>query len=266
MTMERLEELTFDWYYFRYAVASFAIFFLFNTKIDEFSKRISPNYVHLPEEKKITWHTYVFSMLHAFIMSFLSVYALTTDKQLWTDPIWCNSPISRIICGICVGYMIFDFYIMLKNYKQLWDWFFVFHHSATIYAYLAVMSYGVLPFFAIYRLLAEISTPFVDLRWFIDTLGYPKTSLQNMVNGVLMTLSFLIVRILVMPHFWYIVYSVIGTEDFNRIGHIRLVLVLSCFILDTINIFWFLKMCRGVKKVITLKLDANKNEVAHKND
>lgn len=87
-----------------------------------------------------------------------------------------------------------------------------------------------------------------------------------MVNGVLMTLSFLIVRILVMPHFWYIVYSVIGTEDFNRIGHIRLVLVLSCFILDTINIFWFLKMCRGVKKVITLKLDANKNEVAHKND
>ncbi|CAG2205396.1 unnamed protein product [Mytilus edulis] len=93
--MERLEELTFDWYYFRYAVASFAIFFLFNTKIDEFSKRISPNYVHLPEEKKITWHTYVFSMLHAFIMSFLSVYALTTDKQLWTDPIWLIVTVSK---------------------------------------------------------------------------------------------------------------------------------------------------------------------------
>lgn len=97
-----------------------------------------------------------------------------------------------------------------------------------------------------------------------DAVGYSKTSQQNMINGVLMTLSFFVVRILVMPHFWYIVYTVYGTDDFNRIGHIQLILVVSCFILDIINVAWFYKMCRGVKKVIALKLDANRNEISQK--
>jgi len=29
-----------------------------------------------------------YSLIHAIIMSTLSVYALTTDMQLWRDPIW----------------------------------------------------------------------------------------------------------------------------------------------------------------------------------
>lgn len=105
---------------------------------------------------------------------------------------------------------------------------------------------------------------FPFFRWFIDTVGYPKTSKQNIVNGVVMTVTFFVVRILAIPHYWYIVYNVYGTKSFNNAGHMRFVLFLSCVILDSINVFWFYKMCRGVTKVISLKLDANRNEIQSK--
>lgn len=259
--MSRLEAIVWDWTYFPYLVLSFIVFAGLSNWVSELSARLCPSYKNFPQDTKTIWHTYIFSMIHAIIMSILSVYALTTDPELWKDPIWCDSPVVRASCALCIGYMLFDAFNMARHYRLLGDWFFFLHHGATIYAYFVVMTYGVLPFFAIYRLLAEISTPFVDIRWMIDVLGYSKTSPQNIINGVLMTLSFFIVRILVMPHYWYIVYTVYGTDDFNRIGHIQLILVVSCFVLDVINLLWFYKMCRGVKKVLTLKFDANRNDI-----
>lgn len=248
-----------------YIGLSYFLIFILYTQTHYLSGIICPTYRTLAPEKQLLWHTYVYSFVHAIVMSLFSVYAIS-DRQMWADPVWQDSPISRIACAICIGYMFFDTTVVLYHHKVLWDWYYLFHHFATVYAYYQVVGYGALNFFAIYRLLAEISTPFVDLRWFIDTVGYPKTSKQNIVNGVLMTLAFFFVRILAMPHYWYIVYTVYGTDSFNNTGYMRWVLFLSCVILDSINVFWFYKMCRGVTKVICLKFDANRNEIQAKQD
>lgn len=104
-----------------------------------------------------------------------------------------------------------------------------------------------------------LTLQFFSYRWFLDILGYKRTSKVFIANGIAMTVTFFAVRIFTMPQYWYKVYSVYDTEGFNRLGHIQIVLVLTCFVLDVINLFWFYKMCKGVHKVVTATLDKNKN-------
>lgn len=79
-----------------------------------------------------------------------------------------------------------------------------------------------------------------------------------------MTLSFFAVRILVMPIYWMKVYQVYGTEAFLRTGHVQMVLLVTCVVLDIINLFWFYKMLKGVHKVLRVNFDKNYNDTSRK--
>ncbi|XP_022319419.1 TLC domain-containing protein 4-B-like isoform X2 [Crassostrea virginica] len=204
------------------------------------------------------------SSVHAVVVSSMCVYAFLYEEELKSNPIWCNSPIVRIECAVVIGYMLADAVVMAIYYKQIGEVFFLFHHAASVYAYYYVVVYGVMTSFANYRLLAELSTPFVNNRFFFDMLGIKKTDPLGFTNGILMTLSFFVVRIFVLPFYWMKVYEVYGTEAFVNSGHVRMVLVVTCVVLDVINLFWFYKMLKGVHKVLKVNFDKNYNETAKK--
>ena len=84
----------------------------------------------------------------------------------------------------------------------------------------------------------------------MDVLGYPKSSAPFLINGILMTIIFFVIRILTIPSYWMKVYAIYGTPAYIRLGRIWYVLVSSCIILDYLNIVWFYKILRGCKKVI----------------
>ncbi|GCB83790.1 hypothetical protein scyTo_0024501, partial [Scyliorhinus torazame] len=54
--------------------------------------------------------------------------------------------------------------LLLRHWKTLGDRFFISHHLAALYAYQYVLARGLLPYFANFRLIAELSTPFVNQR------------------------------------------------------------------------------------------------------
>ena len=87
-------------------------------------------------------------------------------------------------------------------------------------------------------------------RWFMDVLGFPKSSAPFLINGVLMTIIFFLIRIVTIPPYWMKVYAIYGTPAYLRLGRIWYVLVSSCIILDYLNLVWFYKIIRGCKKVI----------------
>lgn len=58
-------------------------------------------------------------------------------------------------------------------------------------------------------------------RWFFEALEYPKFSKANVINGILMTVVFFIVRIAPIPPFYSYIYSVFGTEAYIRLGLLR---------------------------------------------
>ncbi|XP_016091411.1 transmembrane protein 56-B-like [Sinocyclocheilus grahami] len=118
---------------------------------------------------------------------------------------------------------------------------------------------GVLPYFANFRLISELSTPFVNQRWFFEALAYPRTHPLVVTNGVAMAVVFFLVRIAVMPPYWAKVFGTFGTPAFERLGlAAQVAWIVSCVCLDILNTIWMYKIARGCYKVITGKLRGGK--------
>ncbi|XP_068808518.1 TLC domain-containing protein 4 isoform X2 [Struthio camelus] len=205
-------------------VASFAVFqVLFHVLSSWVSTRITPGFNNLSQKRKIEWNSR-------------------------GDP-----SIVKLNIAITTGYLISDLLLIIYYWKAIGDKFFVIHHLAALYAYYFVLSKGLLAYFGNFRLLAEFSTPFVNQRWFFEVLGYPKSSKANIINGVLMTVVFFVVRIAVIPMYYSHVISAFGTEAFERLGFAaQSAWIISSIVLDVMNMMWMVKITKGCYKVICL--------------
>ncbi|KAJ8409530.1 hypothetical protein AAFF_G00229310 [Aldrovandia affinis] len=105
--------------------------------------------------------------------------------------------------------------------------------------------------FCFYILLFDDAVNLDPVCWFFDVLGYPKSSKPNLANGVLMAVTFFLVRIVVMPFYYGRMYSVFGTQAFDRVSRgARVAWVLSSFCLDIMNLMWMHRIGRGCFRVL----------------
>ncbi|KAF4021568.1 hypothetical protein G4228_013518 [Cervus hanglu yarkandensis] len=188
-----------------------------------FSAKISPGFNNLNFKKKIEWNS-------------------RGDPSL-----------GKVNVAIASGYLVSDLLILIWYWKVIGDKYFVIHHCTALYAYHFILKDGVLVYIGNFRLLAELSSPFVNQRWFFEALKYPKFSKANVINGILMTVVFFIVRIASIPPFYGYMYSVFGTEAYVRLGFlIQFSWVATCVVLDVMNVMWMIKISKGCIKVISL--------------
>lgn len=68
-------------------------------------------------------------------------------------------------------------------------------------------------------------------------------------NGLVMTGTFTCSRILTLPYYLYIVYTLSLTEAFQKATLGKWMIYTSTVILDSLNIMWFYKMISGAIKV-----------------
>jgi len=256
LEVDRLLNLT----YYPVAIAS-SLFFVFIYKV--ISPRIShslfPRYRSLNETDTIEWNSRVVSNVHSLIVTAVCIHELLFDVGIRKNPIWCESCLVRTNCAVVVGYLMADLFIMILNWSNIGGLFFAIHHCVTIYAYYYVMTYGVLPWFANFRLLAELSTPFVNQRWFFDVLGL-KCTKGYAINGFMLFTSFFSVRIFTMPIYYFKLYSIYNFSAFQALGVLRHAALIICLILDLINIHWFSKIFRGVKKLFEASRSQSKEK------
>ncbi|XP_032922936.1 TLC domain-containing protein 4 [Catharus ustulatus] len=236
------------------AVASFTVFqLLFHFLSSWVSTRITPGFKNLSQKRKIEWNSRTVSTFHALVVGGFCLYILLYDDAVNADPLWGDPSIVKLNIAITTGYLISDLLLIIFYWKAIGDKFFVIHHLAALYAYYFVLSKGLLAYFGNFRLLAEFSTPFVNQRWFFEVLGYPRSSKANIVNGVLMTVVFFVVRIAVMPVYYSHVISSFGTEGFQRLGFAaQSAWIISSVVLDIMNVMWMVKIAKGCCKVICL--------------
>lgn len=102
-----------------------------------------------------------------------------------------------------------------------------------------------MPYFANFRLIVEFSTPLVNMRWFLYACGYSKDCGHFFLNGIAMTMVFFLARIMTIPVYWFKVYSVLDSVLWIKLKYFRHLMVVTCFFLDVINIYWFKKMFKG---------------------
>ena len=127
-----------------------------------------------------------------------------------------------------------------------------------------------MPYFANLRLIVELSTPLVNMRWFLYANGHKKDSLCFFLNGIAMTLMFFAVRIASIPVYWYKIYTVLDSPNWIKMRSFRYVMVVTCATLDVINIYWFHKMFKGALIVWSSNqhqleaLQSYRTHIAHK--
>ncbi|XP_039628501.1 TLC domain-containing protein 4-B [Polypterus senegalus] len=232
---------------------SFAVFqFLFTVASPYVSLILSQGYQHLHPVKKTEWNSRLVSTVHALIVGTLCLYILWFDEAVNKDPVWGDPRLVKLNVAITCGYLLYDLLLLAMHWKTMGDGFFVCHHLAALYAYGYVLGRGVLPYFANFRLISELSTPFVNQRWFFDVLSYPRSGLQVVLNGVAMAVVFFAVRIAVMPTYYIRVWSTVGTPAFERLGPgPQVAWILSSVSLDVLNIIWMYRITRGCYRVLT---------------
>lgn len=259
--MGRVETLIFDTSYFPLSIFSCVCsLFIFYVIAPYLSQKYLEAYGKFDLITQLLWRGNILSSTHSIVVCSLCLYAFCFEPWLSVNPVSEESVVVRSSCAILVGYMFADTYITVRHFRYIDDIGFIFHHFACAYGYYAPVIYGVLCYFANYRLMAELSTPFVNMRWVLSTLGYSKADSVYFINGIAMLVSFYGVRILAMPFYWYKVYTVYNTVYFNKLGSMRLVLFIPCFVLDVLNICWGYKMYIGARKTIASKLENGRKE------
>jgi len=117
-----------------------------------------------------------------------------------------------------------------------------------------------LVYWANFKLLAEFSTIFLNLRWALSTVNMKKKKLY-FVNGLCLTASFFLCRIMLIPIFYNQVLGTIFTSVYkasmSRFEHYSWLLM--SLTLDFLNIVWFRKLMRGVFKHLESDKLAKKN-------
>jgi len=116
---------------------------------------------------------------------------------------------------------------------------------------LVMKGLGILTYMAQVRILAELSTPFLNMRWFLYITGNVKHHLY-IKNGFAFAIAFFISRIAIIPFFWSISIKVIHLQDYvesvNPILHV--IWISLCLLLDSLNVFWFSKIVKKVLLVV----------------
>ncbi|XP_062962724.1 TLC domain-containing protein 4 [Cynocephalus volans] len=217
------------------------------------SAKISPGFNSLSFKKKIEWNSRVASTCHSLVAVSFGLYLFFFDEATIIDRLWGDPSLVKMNIAIASGYLISDLLILILYWKMIGDKFYIIHHCVSLYAYYLILKEGVLAYIGNFRLLAELSSPFVNQRWFFEALKYPKFSKANIINGILMTVVFFIARIAPIPPFYGFIYSVYGTEPFIRLGClIQSSWIATCVVLDMMNVMWMIKITRGCIKVLSL--------------
>ncbi|KAK2894263.1 TLC domain-containing protein 4-B isoform X1 [Channa argus] len=225
---------------------------LFSVASPWLSTTITPDSGRLPPTKFTEWNSRLVSTVHALIVGLFCLYILWFDDAVNANPVWGEPSLVKLNVAITCGYLLYDLVLLTCNWSTMGDGFFVCHHLAALYAYGYVLTRGVLPYFANFRLISELSTPFVNQRWFFEALKYPRSHRLVVLNGVAMAVVFFLVRIAVMPSYWARVFATFGTPDFERLGlGAQVAWITSCIALDVLNTVWMYKIARGCYRVLT---------------
>ncbi|KAK8524676.1 hypothetical protein V6N13_015687 [Hibiscus sabdariffa] len=213
----------------------------------------SKTYPGLTKIQRVEWNNRGISTVHAVFISALSLY-FVFGANLFSDElagllVFRSSPLSTFGLGVSVGYFLSDLGMILWLYPSLGGIEYVIHHTLSGIAVAYSMFTGEAQLYTYMVLISEVTTPEINIRWYLDTAGM-KRSTAYLINGVVIFLAWLIARVLLFGYMFYHVYlhytQVIKMHAF---GYMLVFGVPS--VLAIMNLMWFGKIIKGVVKVLT---------------
>ncbi|UZJ55206.1 hypothetical protein CBS101457_004526 [Exobasidium rhododendri] len=240
------------------------------------SNRISPKifpqtWAHMKPASRASWNIHWVALVHAVIITPLTARIWWNVYQqggmggthiLGKDRLYGFDQEAGSVYAIALGYFIWDAVV-----SAMYDGpAFVAHGlvamTAFIFVYHPIFMYDGLGF-----LLWELSTPFLNIHWFLDKLGKTGSKMQ-LVNAVFLLSTYVLARLT------FGVYNSLSFMSFVYFPskphyppiptHIKIFYTVGNLTLNTLNFIWFKAMIRAVQKRFApvdpqgAKLDAKK--------
>ncbi|CAN7092218.1 unnamed protein product [Brassica rapa subsp. narinosa] len=180
----------------------------------DFAAYISPlrfnAYPKLDSKVRMEWNNRGFSTFHAVFVSVASIYLLVIsdqfDENVHGDSVVnSTTSLSEAVMGISLGYFIPDLTMIFWHFPTLGGIEYVFHHCLSMFSIILSVTSGQAQFYIFIVLLSEATTPFVNLRWYLDTSGQ-KCSKAYTLNGIALFLGWLVARILLFIYYFVHMY------------------------------------------------------------
>jgi len=234
----------------RYSVTSFVMSFLIMEVVSPYISSFYKEYTFLSVDSKIDWNSRVLSFIHATVVFLLA----TTTVFTWDFPnhFVGGHQFSFNTVAITTGYMAADMILMLVYKKKIGASFGMYvHHIAVISCCAICLLKENMVYFICFKLFAEGSTPFLNLRFTVCSLN-KKNSKFYFYNGLMLIAMFFLCRIFVMPFFYYQVFQTMNTSMYRAAfpGFSCYVMICMSFAVDFLNIIWFNKLVQGALKVL----------------
>ncbi|KAK3039857.1 hypothetical protein RJ639_028250 [Escallonia herrerae] len=208
-------------------------------------------YSKLTDAKKVEWNNRGFSTFHALVVAVASLYFLLISHLFDEGPedklmIDRTSTASDTILGISVGYFLSDLAMILWYFPALGGMEYVLHHGLSMFSILQSLVSGQGQIYILMVLFTESTTPFVNLRWYLDVAGQ-KSSIFYICNGVALFLGWLVARIILFIFFFYHMFIHFDqVKEVYPLGFYSMLTVPP--VLALMNAFWFWKIAKGLIK------------------
>jgi hypothetical protein len=158
-------EISSNYDYLPVVVLSYITFmFIYTFVSPTLGNLFSSTYPGLKHSSKIEWDNRFTSTVFSVVVSAVSLYVLVVDKAIQLSPLIYHSKLVRNNIAIVMGYIMSDMTIVIFKYKIIGDVFTLLHHSFSVVGYGYALTYSVMPYFANFRLICELSTPLVNMR------------------------------------------------------------------------------------------------------
>jgi len=207
----------------------------------------------LPEERKIEWHCTFVSILPTLIVppgAFLSYREFDYSPS---EILTTNSSYLPAATGLSVGYMFFDFVVMMAFPRLLIKAFgiptfilFCIHHifSFCIWPWGILANRGAL--FINWYLITELTNIFMHIHWFLTKFEM-ESSITFKINAAFWIGSFFIVRILPIPPLLYVMIA----SSWKRWSSVEFwVGIFTIPIPMGLNSWWFFLIVYGVAQFL----------------
>ncbi|CAL5412686.1 unnamed protein product [Camellia sinensis] len=211
----------------------------------------SRSYNALTKLQRIEWNSRGISTVHAIFIATVSLYFvfwsdLFSDQQHTGLITFRHSQISSFSLGVSVGYFLADLAMILWMYPTLGGIEYIVHHSLSAIAVAYAMFTGEGQLYTFMVLISEITTPEINMRWYLDTAGLKRSS-AYLINGVVIFFAWLVARILLFAYmFCHVYFHYDQVIKMHIIGFLLVFVVPSA--LATMNLIWFGKIIKGLKK------------------
>ncbi|XP_042478424.1 TLC domain-containing protein 4-B-like isoform X3 [Macadamia integrifolia] len=211
------------------------------------------SFAALTKIQRIEWSNRGISTFHAIFITIMSLYFvifsdLFSDHRLAGLVIFRSSTLSTFILGVSVGYFLVDLGMIFWFYPSLGGMEYVLHHLISLVAVAYSMLSGEGQLYTYMVLISEATTPAINLRWYLSTSGMKRSS-AYLVNGVVIFFAWLVARLLLFTYIFYHVY-LHSHQVMQMQPLVRLMVFGVPSVLFIMNLLWFAKIVKGLKKTL----------------